>query len=254
MKELEKQEVANNLAIQNRDDFTITEGGEAFISQRKLAKILNINSSTLMNHISAEHSKTNTTKGLGEKMLVLTSAYFAYESKVCTNEAKLFCKVLMTAGAKAYIYHEAGYEFEAKVKNEALQLALDEKTIRLEKLEERYAILDDKYDSERVAHGKTSDRARISAIRLDEFTGEDRQGLWYYGIPPTDSEVCNEAYLQTNMEMNRAQLMEWLERKNLVYRRSPKGGYSLTRSGNNALFRTGSNLFIFNLARLNEMI
>ena len=111
--------------------------GDAFISQRKLAALLGVKENTLTSHISGAHPAAFTAAGLSEKMVVLTSTFYAYESRVCTNQAKEFLQTLIFAGAKAYIYYQAGVTFQ----NEATFAALTDQSKELEaKVEE---LLDD---------------------------------------------------------------------------------------------------------------
>ena len=103
----------NNLATKNINDFTVTETGEAFISQPKLANLLNINVGTVTSYISRSKEITNSSNGLDSNSLECAVAYFAMESKASTNEAKTLYRLIAKAGAKAYIYHEAGYTVNA---------------------------------------------------------------------------------------------------------------------------------------------
>ena len=95
-----------NLQTKNTNDFTVTENGDAFISQPKLASLINIAEGTVTSFISRSNEITNTINGLNADSLETAVAYFAMESRV----AKQFYRVLAKAGAKAFIYNEAGYQ------------------------------------------------------------------------------------------------------------------------------------------------
>ena len=99
-----------NLQTKNTNDFTVTENGDAFISQPKLASLINIAEGTVTSFISRSNEITNTINGLNADSLETAVAYFAMESRVATKEAKQFYRVLAKAGAKAFIYNEAGYQ------------------------------------------------------------------------------------------------------------------------------------------------
>ena len=133
-----------NLATKNTTDFTVLNNGEAFVSQRKLAALLNINAGTVTSYISRSHEITNTINGLDSNSLECAVAYFAMESSAATPEAKELYrdvnaalnilrkghlalavgipalkgeedvnKKIGSAGIRVFNYHEAGYSFNA---------------------------------------------------------------------------------------------------------------------------------------------
>lgn len=69
-----------NLATQNKNDFTVTQNGEAYISQRKAAELLGVNENTLKSHILRTHKESSTDKGLSYILLQKCTHYYAIES------------------------------------------------------------------------------------------------------------------------------------------------------------------------------
>ena len=91
-------------------DFKVnSQTGEAFISIRKTAELLGIAKSTLFDHISRTVN-SDTKQGLTPEMLQISAQYYALSGK---QEAIELLAKLAEAGAKAFIYHEAGYQVSA---------------------------------------------------------------------------------------------------------------------------------------------
>lgn len=111
--------------LKTANDVTIFADGSAFISQRKLAQVLGVNANTLMSYVSRTHQNTNTINGLSVEIVEAASTYYAFDTANPTAESKAFAKAIMKAGAKAYLYHEAGYVMQATPRtfSEALLLA-----------------------------------------------------------------------------------------------------------------------------------
>ena len=104
------QELTSNTS----SDFTVNSAtGEAFISQRKLAIELGIHHSSLQTHLATRHPNVLISEGIPSNILQETATYFAYKSKAANATAEAFVTKLMEAGAKAYIYHQAGYQISA---------------------------------------------------------------------------------------------------------------------------------------------
>ena len=89
-----------------------TKTGEAFISQRKLAELLNVSKSTISSYISRV-VKDDTSHGLTSEMMQSCVQHYALNCANPPEEAKQLLRELATAGAKAYLYHEAGYVVSA---------------------------------------------------------------------------------------------------------------------------------------------
>jgi len=132
---MNKLQEVNNLATVNQSDFTITAEGEAFISQRKLANLLGINRSALSMHLSTVHPNANTSKGLSDILLQTLTTYYAYECKKPSQKAKDFLKLLLQAGAKAFIFNQAGYKANMEAPSKELS-ALELAKIQVKLLED----------------------------------------------------------------------------------------------------------------------
>ena len=170
-----------NLATKNTTDFTVLNSGEAYISRNKAAAILGVTKQAIGQRVSALHPNYYNNQPLTAEMLQQLDTYYAFDAgRYCTGEAQQLAKLLMKAGAKAYIYHEAGYVISATPtpppqpalpdfsnpataarawadKHEALQLetdahtetkvelhstvlALEDKTIQLDESSEYYSV------------------------------------------------------------------------------------------------------------------
>lgn len=109
-----------NLATKNTNDFTVTGSGEAFISQSAISRLTGIPQQTLSDWIRKKSVDVNTNninqldaKSLQEIVIVGSSKYPSCQQFMCK---------LLEAGAKAYIYHEAGYELQVKPKMTQLEM------------------------------------------------------------------------------------------------------------------------------------
>lgn len=103
----------SELTLNTQMDFTVNSTtGEAFISRAKAAEILNVPVRTLGDVIN-RRDITAANQPLNSEMLQYAAEYFAFDYKNPTTEARELLRKLSTAGAKAYIYHEAGYQISA---------------------------------------------------------------------------------------------------------------------------------------------
>ena len=100
-----------NLATKNVTDFTITESGEAFISQRKVADLCGVSRSSVVHYLNDDY---DISQGLTDKALSIVVQHYAIDSKAANDTARRTLASLAHAGAKAYIYHEAGYKINAE--------------------------------------------------------------------------------------------------------------------------------------------
>ena len=116
--------MSNSSIVKQLNEVTVFKNGDAYISQRKLADILNVKDSTLRMHISRDHPQASTDQGLSPKMVFLVTAYFAYESKVSTQESRDLLKQIGEAGAKAYLYHLAGFSITAQRESQKIDALL----------------------------------------------------------------------------------------------------------------------------------
>jgi hypothetical protein len=132
----------NNLATQNKNDFTVTENGDAYISQRKLAELLGVNENTLKSYVLRTHKDVNTINGLSASLLQKCTHYFAIESSVKTEQALMVMSKLSEAGAKAFIYHEAGYTMTAVQKPMSQLQMIAKMALEQDAANERITILE----------------------------------------------------------------------------------------------------------------
>ena len=119
-------------------DFTVNpETGEAFISQRKLAELLDIPRKTLADRIRTAHPETDTSRGIPGEIANQTAHHYARSGR--SGAIEFICKI-SEAGMKAYIYHEAGMKMKAEPKpmtqNEIL-LAQAKFMVEQDKINER---------------------------------------------------------------------------------------------------------------------
>jgi len=105
-----------NLATQNATDFTVTESGDAFISQTAVSKLCGVGQDAISKHIvkTGHMLNINSINQLGFESLELVIGHYAFDSQRTNDVALNSYRTLAKAGAKAYIYHEAGYVMEAK--------------------------------------------------------------------------------------------------------------------------------------------
>lgn len=107
-----------NLATKNVGDFTITEDGKAYISQRKAAELCGVSLSTLQNLYRSNNIDIK--QGVSSENLNFSVNHYAQKGRAAAIQTLI---MFSQAGAKAYIYHQAGYTFEAK-KPEVLPAAI----------------------------------------------------------------------------------------------------------------------------------
>ncbi len=79
-------------------------------------------------------------EGIPSSILQETAIHFAYKSKAANTTAESFAAKLMEAGAKAYLYHEAGLSIGVTQQRPLTQLEAYEELVRMEKT--RLALLD----------------------------------------------------------------------------------------------------------------
>ena len=97
-------------------DFKVNQiTGEAFISIRKTAELLNINKESIRDFLAKPPHNYDTKQGLTPEMLQQTATHYALFSRAVTEEAKLLLGKLAEAGAKAFIYHGAGLDVDCDI-------------------------------------------------------------------------------------------------------------------------------------------
>ena len=113
--------------------------GEAFISQTKAAAELGIARSSLQKWLVKKQVKYDVKQGLSSEILALAAGYYALDSAAATPEARELLRKISQAGAKAYLYHEAGLSIGVQ-QRPLTQLEAYEELVRMEKT--RLALLD----------------------------------------------------------------------------------------------------------------
>jgi len=117
-----------NLATKNQDDYTITPTGTAYVSQRKAAEMCGLGVMTINDFFRTR--KIDVKQGLTSDNVALAVQHYATKGR---PEAIAMLVKFARAGAKAYIYHEAGYVMNAELPSNvpttfaaALRLAADQ--------------------------------------------------------------------------------------------------------------------------------
>ena len=112
----------NNLIEINKtlNEVTVYKNGEAYISQRKAAEILGVSRDSLKSYIERNLHPVNSelNQGLNSETFAICTQYYALDARNTTSQAKALLKQISTAGAKAYLYHMAGYEFKVEQKQD----------------------------------------------------------------------------------------------------------------------------------------
>lgn len=104
-----------NLATKNTTDFTVLENGQAFISQRKAAELCGVGQSTIRDFFHSNNIDVN--QGVSAENLEKPITHYARKGRAeAVQTLILFAK----AGAKAYIYHQAGYTLRAQTLPEVI--------------------------------------------------------------------------------------------------------------------------------------
>ena len=112
--------------------------GEAYISQRKAAEKLGMTHQAIQQWCLAR--KYDVKQGLSSEIFSLLVTHYALDSKAATQEAKELLRKISQAGAKAYLYHEAGLSIGVTQQRPLTQLEAYEELVRMEKT--RLALLD----------------------------------------------------------------------------------------------------------------
>ena len=102
-----------NLATKNTTDFTVLPTGEAYISQTAISKCTGIPQQTISRWLLADNGlvyNTNKFNQLDAKSMQKLVIMGSSKYPTCLE----FMGKLLEAGAKAYIYHEAGYTLNAQ--------------------------------------------------------------------------------------------------------------------------------------------
>ena len=125
------QEMQLATALQS-EDFTIMKNGEAYISQRKLAEKCGVSKDTIHKAIARKSSfvgswNLNEINQIHADSIPLVGGYYAQQGY---KEAAQFLMEIAKAGARAWVYHEAGYTFNVVEKPEPMdELTILERSI-----------------------------------------------------------------------------------------------------------------------------
>jgi hypothetical protein len=102
-----------NLATLNVHDYLIKEDGSCYCTQQVAANLCGVSQSAINQFCLS--NKVDTKQGLTPKNLELLITHYAFDAKQhCTETARQSAKSLMHGGAKAFIYHQAGYKINAE--------------------------------------------------------------------------------------------------------------------------------------------
>lgn len=88
--------------------------GEVYISQRKAAEKLGVARDSLKSFLERKvcthenELKSDISQGLNSEVFAACTHYYALDARNTTSEAKELLRKISQAGAKAYLYHEAG--------------------------------------------------------------------------------------------------------------------------------------------------
>ena len=130
---MNKLQVIENLATVNQSSFTITDGGKAYISQRKASDLIGIPQSTISDWIK----KNSVDLNLNEKNQLDPKSFqklvILGQNRNIPQAIELLDKIL-ESGAKAFIFNQAGYQIKAVLPPSRIELAR-ENLILLEELE-----------------------------------------------------------------------------------------------------------------------
>lgn len=160
-----------------------TVTGEAYISQRKAAELLGVSQSSIRDFCHSRNLVVE--QGLSSEILSLATQYYALDARETRVEAKAFLKEIASAGAKAYLYHMAGYTMSASVNDvkpkETEQLGyLDDATVVVKRELELHSLF-----------GTPLHLAQIESVKMTEtVTGVDLSRLLTHA--PAQQDIKNE--------------------------------------------------------------
>ena len=166
----------NNMQLISKDFTVNAVTGEAYISQRKAGELLGVAKTTLQNYLVSDHPNFNRINGLTPEILQITTLHFALNAKTTTAEAKELLHKLSTAGAKAFIYHEAGYTIQAvpmqpkspielAQENVAQAQAMLELIVNQEKMKLELVMKQEIIDQKLIVTNENPDYKTVSTVR-----------------------------------------------------------------------------------------
>ena len=112
-----------NLATANKRDFTILRDGEAYISQLKLAALCGVSQGNISQAISRGSSYVIGANLNDNNQLDYNSAFNVILHHAMSGKSPAIATLglIGSGGMKAYIYHEAGYQFDARPREDLLK-------------------------------------------------------------------------------------------------------------------------------------
>lgn len=160
--------------------------GEAYISQRKAAELLGVANTSLQYYLENVLSRAgnyDTSQGLSSEIFAFPVQYYALDARTVTDKAKKLLRQITQAGAKAYLYHLAGYTMSAKPAEETIITIsgyLDYPTIVVKRELELHGLF-----------GTPLHLAQIESVKTTEFiTGVDLSRFLLNA--PAQSGIVNE--------------------------------------------------------------
>ena len=102
--------------VLNYNDFVVASDGSAFISQTKVAELCGVGQDAISKFLKRRTGHTyilNEFNQLHSDSMELVIGYYAFDSQRPTEKAVESYRMIAKAGAKAYIYHQAGYAMSA---------------------------------------------------------------------------------------------------------------------------------------------
>lgn len=113
--------MSNLLVTKQQNEVTVnTLTGEPYITVTGLAKKLNVPRKTVSDCVN-RHQDYKPNQSLTGDLVLFAATYFALHANAPTQEAKDLLTAISRAGARAWLYHEAGYVVSASpIKHVAL--------------------------------------------------------------------------------------------------------------------------------------
>ena len=158
--------------------------GEAYISQRKAAEMLNVPNTSLQSyldrHLRAVNSQSN--QGLSSEIFALCVQYYALDARNPTAEAKELLRQITKAGTKAYLYYLAGYVVsvpERKQTIELLKIEAQEAKLKatIEAETAKLSIIASKKDATVAAYNAKTEAAKMKLEAAKEKYAEQSKVL-----------------------------------------------------------------------------
>lgn len=166
----------NSLQVINENFIVNKETGAISISQRKCAELLGVYKNSIshyikskighcpqendMNHTIKEDNNILLSSQIDETLFFSLVEYYAFESKAKNETALNLYKQIAKAGSRAFLYSQAGYQFQVVEQPKLPQ------TYK-EALRELLVVLDER-DAEIEAHNETKLVLEDKKIQLDE--------------------------------------------------------------------------------------